>query len=532
MRQLKLPLEIEKLIDISDPVYTFCEVMDHIDLSRYFVEKGYKTGRPRCDAQKLIKVILFAFMENGICSLREIEKLCRNDIRYMYLLDGMKTPSFATFGNLIRNELTDSIEQIFEDINSYIFAKDHVDLQHTYIDGTKIEANANRYTWVWKKSCVKNRQKVFDKISLLIDAMNLEVLGYLGIKFEKREAYAVDYVSELLTMYKETTGLDETSFVSGRGHRKSIQQKQYEELHEYLERLKSYAYHIETCGEERNSYSKTDPDATFMRMKEDAMRNGQLKPAYNIQHRVDSEYITWIDISPRPTDTCTLIPFLKDMESHLGFKYSEIVADAGYESEENYLFIEGNGQTAYIKPQNYEISKTRKYKKDISRRENMEYHADRDSYICRNGRELTVTNERRSKTASGYVSVKTYYRSPDCTGCPYKTECIKGNNCKTPMEKRNKVLMVSKTMSQKRAEDLERITSEYGTMLRMNRSIQAEGSFADVKEDMNFRRYLYRGKANALAESILLAMGRNINKLHCKIQTGRTESYLFPLKRA
>ena len=95
------------------------EVMDHIDLSRYFVEKGYKTGRPRCDAQKLIKVILFAFMENGICSLREIEKLCRNDIRYMYLLDGMKTPSFATFGNLIRNELTDSIEQIFEDINSY-----------------------------------------------------------------------------------------------------------------------------------------------------------------------------------------------------------------------------------------------------------------------------------------------------------------------------------------------------------------------------------------------------------------------------
>lgn len=121
---------------------------------------------------------------------------------------------------------------------------------------------------------------------------------------------------------------------------------------------------------------------------------------------MDSEYITWIDISPRPTDTCTLIPFLKDMESHLGFKYSEIVADAGYESEENYLFIEGNGQTAYIKPQNYEISKTRKYKKDISRRENMEYHADRDSYICRNGRELTVTNERRSKTASGYVSVK------------------------------------------------------------------------------------------------------------------------------
>ena len=233
--------------------------MDHIDLSKYFVEKGYKTGRPRCDEQKLLKVILFAFMENGICSLREIEKFCRTDIRYMYLLDEMKAPTFATFGNLIRNELTVSIEQIFTDINTYIFAKDHVDLQHTYIDGTKIEANANRYTWVWKKSCIKNRQKVFDKISVLIDAMNQEVLGYLGIKLEKREEYAIDYVSELLAMYKEGTGLDENSFVSGCGHRKSIQQKQYQELQGYLKRLKTYARHIEICGNERNSYSKTDP---------------------------------------------------------------------------------------------------------------------------------------------------------------------------------------------------------------------------------------------------------------------------------
>lgn len=243
-RQLKLPLEIEKLIDISDPVYTFCEVMDHIDLSGYFVEKGYKTGRPRCDEQKLLKVILFAFMENGVCSLRKIEKLCHNDIRYMYLLDEMKAPTFATFGNFIRNELTASIEQIFTDINTYIFTKDHVDLQHTYIDGTKIEANANRYTWVWKKSCMKNRQKVFDKISILIDAMNQKVLGYLGIKLEKREEYAIDYISELLAMYKERTGIDENSFVSGCGHRKSIQQKQYQELEGYLKRLKTYVHHL------------------------------------------------------------------------------------------------------------------------------------------------------------------------------------------------------------------------------------------------------------------------------------------------
>ena len=219
-RQLKLPLEIEKLIDISDPVYTFCEVMDYIDLSRYFVEKGYRTGRPRCDEHKLLKVILFAFMEYGICSLRNIERLCHNDIRYMYLLDGMKAPSFATSGNIIRNEHTDSIEQVFLDANTYIFEKDHVDLEHTYIDGTKMEANANRYTWVWKKSCTKNRGKVSEKISSLVDAMNLEVLGYLNVKLEKREEYAIDYVSGLLEMYKLGTKLEESTFVSGCGHRK------------------------------------------------------------------------------------------------------------------------------------------------------------------------------------------------------------------------------------------------------------------------------------------------------------------------
>lgn len=311
VRQLKLPLEIEKLIDISDPVYTFCEVMEHIDLSRYFVEKGYKTGRPRCDEQKLLKVILFAFMENGICSLREIEKFCRNDIRYMYLLDGMKAPSFATFGNLIRNELTNSVEQIFMDINTYIFAKDHVDLQHTYIDGTKIEANANRYTWVWKKSCMRNRQKVFDKISVLIDAMNREVLVYLGVKLEKREEYAIDYVFELLSMYKEATGLDEDAFVSGCGHRKSIQQKQYQELQEYLKRLKTYAHHIEICGEGRNSYSKTDYDATFMRLKRDYMGNDQLLPAYNLQAAICDEYIAVIDVKPYASDMECFVPLME-----------------------------------------------------------------------------------------------------------------------------------------------------------------------------------------------------------------------------
>lgn len=269
-----------------------------------------------------------------------------------------------------------------------------------------------------------------------------------------------------------------------------------------------------------------------MRLKEDHMLNGQLKPAYNLQHGVDAQYITWLDISSRPGDVTTLVPFLKDMENYLPFKYTEIVADAGYESEEAYVFMEDNGQESYIKPQNYEISKTRKYRQDISRRENMIYLEDEDCYICSQGRKLIYVGERTKRNRNGYVSTETIYECEDCGGCQHKEQCIHGNNCKTPMEERNKRVWISKVMHRKRQETLERITTEYGTQLRMNRSIQAEGSFAVIKEDMGFRQYLYRGKEKVLAQSVLAAIAHNINKLHFKIQGGRTGQFLTDLKTA
>ena len=523
--QIKLPLDLEISIPSDDPVRLVSAFVEEMDLSELYKTYG-RIRKNQATPRQMLKLVIYAAM-NRIYSSRDIQKACKRDINFMYLLEGMPAPDHATIARFISLHFSACAKVLLAQMSDLLYLLGEISGKTIFIDGTKIESAANKYTFVWKRAITKNQARLYTKLTSFVAECE-ELYGIRTVYHDQISIHTLKRLKKQLCHVKVQEGI---VFVHGIGRRKTQLQKSLEQLNQYLEKLKEYTKKLYTLGD-RNSYSKTDPDATFMRMKEDAMLNGQLKPAYNIQHGVDSEYITWIDISPRPTDTCTLIPFLKDMESHLGFKYSEIVADAGYESEENYLFIEGNGQTAYIKPQNYEISKTRKYKKDISRRENMEYHADRDSYICRNGRELTVTNERRSKTASGYVSVITYYRSPDCTGCPYKTECIKGNNCKTPMEKRNKVLMVSKTMSQKRAEDLERITSEYGTMLRMNRSIQAEGSFADVKEDMNFRRYLYRGKANALAESILLAMGRNINKLHCKIQTGRTGSHLFSLKTA
>ena len=223
--------------------------------------------------------------------------------------------------------------------------------------------------------------------------------------------------------------------------------------------------------------------------------------------------------------------YIKDMEEHLSFHYRDIVADAGYESEENYLFLEGNGQIAYIKPNNYEQAKKRRYQQDIGRMENMTYDPEQDHYICFNGRNIEWRYDRKEKTATGYQRTTSVYECSECAGCPYKTKCIKGNNCKTPMEERAKRLYVSKTMKEKRREDLERITSEYGTQLRMNRSIQAEGSFAEIKADMGFRRYSYRGLENVTAQSVVLAVAHNINKLHNKIQNDKTGQHLFELKK-
>lgn len=521
--QIKLPLDIEKNIPSDDPVRLLSAFVEGMELSDLYHTYG-KIKKDQVSPRQLLKIVIYAGM-NRIYSSRDIEKSCKRDINFMYLLEGKPAPDHATVARFISLHLSQCSKNILAEVSNILFELGEISGKHIFIDGTKIESAANRYTFVWKKAVTKNQTKLFAKITTLIAECE-EMYGLKLVYQDSISLHSLKRIRKKLYAIKESEGI---TFVHGIGRRKSAIQKSIESLETYIGKLKEYTHKLYACGK-RNSYSKTDPDATFMRMKEDHMLNGQLKPAYNLQHGVDSEYITWLTVNPNPTDTKTLIPFLKDMEQNLGFRYTEIVADAGYESEENYLFIETNGQTAFIKPNNYEISKKRKFKTDIGRMENMSYDTENDFYICKNNQKLTVQYEKQQKTATGYTRTTTVYKCVGCSGCPYKTDCIKGNHCKTPMEQRNKTLYVSKTMKQKRAEDLERITSPYGTQLRVNRSIQAEGSFASVKQDMEFRRYMYRGKENVTAQSIILAIAHNINKLHSKIQSEKTGQHLFKLK--
>ena len=521
--QLKLPLNLETIIPADDSVRLlsqFVEAMDLTDL--YSTYERINTVPPRT----LLKIVLYSYM-NGDYSSRSMELNCKRDINFMYLLEGKPVPDHATFARFRSIHFAPCAKRILAEMSNILYDLGEISGETVFIDGTKIEACANKYTFVWKKAVTKNQEKLLVKIADLIAGCE----QLYGIQIVHGDTVKMKHVKRLRKKLYALKKEGKIEFVHGAGKRKSSLQKSIETLEDYLERLKGYTQKLHICGK-RNSFSKTDHDATFMRMKEDAMGNGQLKPAFNLQHGVDAEYITWLTIGPQPTDTTTLIPFLKETEEYLAFKYKKIIADAGYESEENHVFLDKNRQLAFIKPSNYERSKTRKYKSDIGRMENMSYDEAGDFYTCRNGKQLSFTHIRRSKSKTGYVSEKSIYQCSDCKDCPNKKECIKGNNCKTPIEERNKVLSVAKTFLKYRKEDLDRILSDEGILLRTNRSIQAEGSFGELKQDMQFRRYLSRGTSNVLAESVLLAMARNVNKLHNKIQKGKTGKHLFSLKSA
>lgn len=521
--QLKLPIEKEYLIPADDPVRLLSAFVEGMDLSELYdtYDRIRKNQATPC---QLLKIVLYANM-NGIRSSRAIERACRRDINFMYLLEGMPAPDNATIARFISLHVAACSKDLLAKMSTLLMESGEISGKTLFIDGTKIEANANKYTFVWKKAVSKNQAKLFARIESFVA--------------ECEQAYAINVVHgkeitrhTLTRLKKELEDIckeEDITFVKGKGQHKTPIQRSLETLEGYISKLDEYKEKLKICGG-RNSFSKTDHDATFMRMKEDHMGNGQLKPAYNLQHGVDAQYITWADISPAPSDMPTLIPFLKDMEGYLPFKYKEIVADAGYESEEIYAFLEGNSQEAYIKPCNYEISRTRKYRQDISSKENMDYDSANDCYICRNGKVLSAKYERRRRSSTGYERTTTVYQCDNCEDCPYKADCIKGNHWNVPLQQRNKHLEVSRVFERLREENLNRITSEYGTKLRMNRSIQAEGSFAILKEDMGFRQYLYRSKENVLAESVLAAMAYNIGKLHFKIQGGRTGTYLSELK--
>ena len=505
--QLKLPVDMERIIKINDPVYSFSEVMAHIDLNKYFVEKEHETGRPRYDREKLLKIVLFAFMEFGYCSLRFIEKLCNTDIRFIWILDEDKAPSHAKIGDFIKNELSTSLDEIFNDINHYMFGRLHVDLNHAYIDGTKIEANANKYTWVWKKSCIKSRNNVFGKLSTLLKDINAYMALYQRAVFEVRQEYTVEYVEYILATFLNAADMTAEDFVHGKGKHKTAIQRLYEKVNDYYKKLKSYARKIEICGEGRNSYSKTDHDATFMRFKKDHMKNDQLLPGYNLQMVVCDEFIAHYGVCAYASDMDCFQPLMEGFKERYGFYPQYPVADAGYGSYNNYLYCEQHGMEKYMKFTMYEKeSKESKYRDNPYRACN--FAIDHEGYmVCPNGKRFYFLRTVPVK-GNKFGRTEEHYQCEDCTGCPYREKCHKGA--------KDRIIRINEELTKFHSEVLNNLNCVHGALLRMNRSIQAEGTFGSIKWNKGYKRLRRRGIEGVMLELGLISCGFNLYKYHLK----------------
>lgn len=465
--QLKLPVDYEKIIDINDPVYSFVEVLNHIDLKKFIVEKDYSTGRHGYDSEKLLKITLFAFMEYGYVSLREIKKFCKTDIRFMWILDDMKVPSYVSIGNFINNNLKCTIEEIFAEINEYIFDANDVDLNHVYIDGSKIEANANKYTWVWKKSCIRSRDKLFLKITELLNSINEDITKYYRVQFETREKYAIEYLEFVRESYLKLTELNPQNFVYGRGKRKTTEQRYYDILIEYTDKLKRYGKHIEICGDYRNSYSKTDHDATFMRVKKDYMGNDQLIPAYNFQLAVCDGYVAMFRVFQFASDMDCFEPLMQKFHDRYGFWPEYPVADAGYGSYNNYLFCQEHGMKKYMKFTMFN-KETKDKKYHLNQYRPVNFKTDKDgNMICPAGKRFFYLKREHVK-GNQYGRRQAYYQCENCEGRKLRSECHKG--------KGNRIISVNEELTDFHKEVIENLNCTHGSFLRMNRSIQSEGA--------------------------------------------------------
>ncbi len=500
--QLVFTLNSEIFIPEEAPVRLTNAQLEELDYRRLYEAYSSKGRKSVTDPRVLFKILVYGY-QSGIYTTRKLEEACRYRIDFRWLLWDEPVPDHSTISRFRTGRCAEAVEDLFYQYVRYLEEQGETDHETVFIDGTKLESRAGRYTFVWRKSAEKHLGKIREKVYAATTATGLEELDQ--ILAERAEGIR---------------------FVHGPGHRKSETQREWETLDSLRQKWREYEAQLAIMGEGRNSYSKTDPDATFMRMKEDRMRNGQLKPGYNVQIGVNSEYITGVEAFSSRTDYETMVPLMETMQRQHGKKYKAATTDAGYERFNNYLYLEANGQLSFIKPANYEQQKSSGFKRQIGRLENMTYDAEDDSYICNQGRRLNLRRESTELQNGRYVTTA-WYRCEDCSGCPVREKCCQAKNTD-----QRKELRVNKTFQELRKASLENITSEYGVFLRQCRSIQVEGAFGLLKNDFCFRRFLTRGKKNIRTELFFLALAFDLKKLWMKRDKGRLRTHLSEITAA
>lgn len=490
---MAFPPSLEELIPAGHPVRVVNEVLEKVDIAallQQYKPGGTSSYHPRM----LLKALVYAYI-NNIYSSRKIEEAIGQNIHFMWLV-GMHKPDHNTINRFRGQRLQKTLQPVFTQVVLLLCEEGLLSLKDLYTDGTKIEANANRYTFVWGNSIKKNREKIREQLNELwqyaqqVAASELDDTDPSGFERIDREK-----VTE--TIEKINTALKGKE-VSGK-----VRQKLNYARRKWPEALDKYAAQERLLGEKRNSYSKTDPDATFMRMKEDHMRNGQLKPGYNVQISTNNQYIASYSIHHNPTDTHTLIPHLQAHIRQCGVKPGNVTADAGYGSEQNYQWLENKRITAYVKHNRFD----RNQKKNLQDRfaaENFPYDPERDRYTCPAGQPMKPIRTKTEINRSGFPQTITQYRAKNCTGCPLQAQCHD--------QQGNRIIKVNHTLNRLKQQADKRLRSARGIRKRKQRCFDTEPVFAAIKHNHHFRRFLLRGKDKVTVEMGLLALAHNLRK--------------------
>ena len=490
------PINIFDKIPENHPVRLVDSVVNNLDISditSMYLGGGNSAYHPRM----MIKVLFYSYLSN-VYSCRKIEKALSENIHFMFI-SGNSTPGFRTINEFRGKILKDKIKGLFAEVVKMLVELGYVSLDVQYIDGTKIEAKSNKYTFVWRGSVEKYKEKLETKINTILSDIEANIQSdnqelnkeELPKKINSEELK--EKLSEINKKLKEPT--------------KKLGKELQKLQNEHLPKLEKYEKDLEILGD-RNSYSKTDPDATFMRMKEDHMMNGQLKPAYNPQISTENQFITHVSIHQKPNDTTTLQSHLEGFEKAYEKQSKEVVADAGYGSEENYEMLEKKQVTAYVKYNYFHKEQKRKMKKDPFLVQNLFYNKEQDFYVCPMGQRMEKVGTGKRTSSNGYESQIVYYQAKRCEGCPLRSLCHQG--------KGNRKIEVNHRLNELKTKAKELLMSEKGLEHRSKRPIEAEAVFGQLKSNNKFNRFTFKGLEMVELEFLLMALGHNFRKMSTK----------------
>lgn len=497
---LLFPQRIDRDIPKDDPVRILKSVIESLDLSG-FKKLYHERGRSPYHPKMMLMVILYSYM-NNVYSCRKIEKLLYRDIYYIWL-SGYQKPDFATI-NRFRNRVKNEIGHIFTLLVLILVEKGFVTLEVEYLDGTKIESKANKYTFVWRKSVERNREKLLEKIRVLLQQINEQMAQDKAADVDTLEL-TPQTLCEISKEFKEALGSAPEAKTKEEKAAQRGKNKMFKELERHGEKLAEYNSRLEQM-EGRNSISKTDPSATFMRMKEDAMCNGQTKPGYNLQISSENQFITDFALFPNPTDTLTFIPFLGSFPGRYGRFPKRVVADSGYGSEENYRFMDEAGIEGFVKYNRFHLEHRPRYKPDTFHPDSLYYNEEGDYYICPMGQRMSRTGTLQTRTEGGYISQSACYRAIRCKGCPLRCLCYKA-------KANQRTIRVNHRLNAYKRKACELLTSEEGIKERGRRCIEPEAVFGQMKSNMAYRRFRHMGKDKVVMDFTFFAIAFNIKKL-------------------